>query len=1059
MMQSSMTPPIEQQMYTRERRGVFRTTEGFDTVAASPGLEPSFIKKVLHPYCVYDAPAELTGRSEKDETKFPAAIHLLHLDSGETILGQNVYQAADFTGLRSAFFAHNYVLPPERSEELMRTGRWLDAAFATSYDIEQGTVLPALSDLPGVPLKEQEAELSLGARSDALAEILAGLKLNEALFKRLLYAVMQAVATRRKVYIALDLPAEQVTAGAKELLRLLYATLPYAFRRQLGFMTFAKEPQAKKGIHLQFVERGTLRPKDRNTEKDFTFDLMSGRVTHADATVANLPYMDFAWSLLHDPQAATPFYSFADEMLSGMEPGRDLSVEAYGELSLFYRLELGHEDLYLNNKSGVLSGLLTYLKPEAAIQRRTRLNELFLTLLSRELNNVKRENVPEEPVAARIGEYFSVATPVVQARIVDYFIYAINNARTQKRMRAVQELYSLLDRNVALNRAFFGKVLTNDSLTKLLFEPYLDSQLKHTESAANVVDVIENWVLSHPSSIHNDFLLERTASELRERLCSAPNPVQSANEALSRVSVLDRVSTSMEEPVDTGITGQVGQSEVVARPERKSGADAAALSYQEQLTRLADKLAYVINLFMIQDLDLERVGRAHLLSIDILQHDREVRDWAARQGSDVSARTNMMLAARAWLSGEGRDEEDLEALSLTERNELQRWTRRWLADELRERPDQDAFAALPLAFYRGGSGAKLDYAGLIEFVRSTAGSERGLYPFLEWSGNQRLFVRGSQASKPYSDAIVAYFKAHDREAFKSKSAFKPYYARASKTMKPTYDRAKSELSSSLVRLLTGKRKNVFLGSFVVILILGIAGGTYALMGNNAEPPAASPTPVQDPAIPAEPEVSLADQMAYIAPATEEGSTATASQLVIRFRNEADRDALQTDKLQLKLVDGTVVELEDATNEWESFNRNEEPDAVDSSDGESQDTAAGNSGDSSDGSSESTSTDTIDGTQSSNDGSQGSDSPTTSDSTESTNESSSDGAGTTPSGSSNSTMAGEEGSAVTEPLTVEAADRLYPFGKQVSLPADMDPANIVSIQSGTTVIELSLQPEA
>lgn len=45
MMSSSMTPPIEQQMYTRERRGVFRTTEGFDTVAASPGLDPSFIKK------------------------------------------------------------------------------------------------------------------------------------------------------------------------------------------------------------------------------------------------------------------------------------------------------------------------------------------------------------------------------------------------------------------------------------------------------------------------------------------------------------------------------------------------------------------------------------------------------------------------------------------------------------------------------------------------------------------------------------------------------------------------------------------------------------------------------------------------------------------------------------------------------------------------------------------------------------------------------------------------------------------------------------------------------
>ncbi|WFR64101.1 glycosyltransferase [Paenibacillus amylolyticus] len=810
MMRSSVTPPIEQQLYTRERRGVFRTTEGFDTVAASPGLDPSFIKKVLHPYCVYDAPAELTGRSEKDETKFPASIHLLHLESGETILGQNVYQSADFTGLRSAFFAHNYVLSAESSEKQMKQGGWLDAVFATSYDIEQGTVLPALAELPitsgsgqGMPRDAQPGS-SLNADSSP-GQLLSALKMNEVLFKRLLYAVMQSVATRRKVYIALDLPAEEVTAGAKGLLRLLYTTLPYAFRRQLGFMTFAKEPQAKKGIHVQFVERGTLRPKDRNTEKDFTFDLVSGRVTHADASVAKLPYAEFAWALLQEPGAADAFYTFADEMLSGMEPGRELSIEAYGELSVFYGLEQGMEELYLDNKSHVLSGLLTYLKPEGGARRRSRLNELFLTLLSRELDSVKRENVPEEAVAARIGEYFSVAAPVVKSWIVDYFIYGVNNARAQKRMRAVQELYAVLDRDTQLNRAFFDKVLANQSLSKLLFDPYLENQLKRTESAVNVVELIQRWVTSHPSAIHYSFLLERTASELRERLCSAPNPVQSANEALQRVSILDRVPA--EGKYDTGIAARIGQSGSTERPDRKGGSPSVSQdpAYQEELTRLADKLAYVVNLFMIQDLDLDRVNREQLLSIDILQHGNEVREWAARQGSDVSTRTNMMLAARAWLSGEGNEEEALEALSLAERNELQRWTRRWLAEELQTKPGIAAYEALPMAFYRGGSGSnRLDYSGLIEFIRINASRAEGLYPFFEWSGDQRMFVRGANAHKGYADALVAYFKAHDREAFKSKSAFKPYYARANKAMKPAYDRAKTELSSPLVRMLTGK---------------------------------------------------------------------------------------------------------------------------------------------------------------------------------------------------------------------------------------------------------------
>ncbi|OMF66484.1 hypothetical protein MKY66_27795 [Paenibacillus sp. FSL R5-0766] len=1071
MMRSSVTPPIEQQLYTRERRGVFRTTEGFDTVAASPGLDPSFIKKVLHPYCVYDAPAELTGRSEKDETKFPASIHLLHLESGETILGQNVYQSADFTGLRSAFFAHNYVLSPERSEEQMKQGGWLDAVFATSYDIEQGTVLPALAELPISPRSGQGGATDAGVGSPT--QVLSTLKMNEVLFKRLLYAVMQSVATRRKVYIALDLPAEEVTAGAKGLLRLLYTVLPYAFRRQLGFMTFAKEPQAKKGIHVQFVERGTLRPKDRNTEKDFTFDLVSGRVTHADASVAKLTYAEFAWALLQEPAAADAFYTFADEMLSGMEPGREHSIEAYGELAVFYGLEQGMEDLYLDNKSHVLSGLLTYLKPDGGLQQRSRLNELFLTLLSRELDSVKRENVPEEDVAARIGEYFSVATPVVQSRIVDYFIYGVNNARAQKRMRAVQELYAVLDRDPQLNRAFFDKVLANESLTKLLFEPYLDNQLKRTESAANVVEVIRRWVTSHPSAIHYSFLQERTANELRERLCSAPNPVQSANEALQRVSILDRVS--VEGTYDTGITARIGQTEATARPNRKGGSPSASQdpAYQEELTRLADKLAYVINLFMIQDLDLDRVNREQLLSVDILQHGNEVRDWAARQGSDVSARTNMMLAARVWLSGEGNEEEALEALSLAERNELQRWTRRWLAGELQAHPGIAAYEALPMAFYRGGSGSnRLDYPGLIEFIRTNASRAEGLYPFFEWSGDHRMFVRGSNAHKGYADAIVAYFKAHDREAFKSKSAFKPYYVRASKTMKPVYDRAKTELSSPLVRMLTGKRKNLF-GLILLILVLGIAGGTYAWMKDSVEPPAASPPSTQEPVIPAEPEVQLAEQIAYMIPASEQEGTESPAQLVIRFRNDTGSTEFEQGPLQLTMKDDSTQEL-DATGKWESFNRNEEPDTQDTSDGGSGSTSEESTDGSSAGNSENT--------EQTEDGDQQADPLTSGDSTPDpatdtttgtgTNTSSNAASGDTDQGtdadhatgstSPDTSVSNEQDADATTPapMSIGEVDRLYPYGLQIDLPANMDAESIVSVKStqgNMTVIQLMPQP--
>lgn len=94
---------ITQQMYTRQRRGVYRSTEGFDTVAKSESLDNNFVKKILHPFCLYDAPAELSARGEKNEEVYPAALHLFHTETNDTVIGQSRYLAADFTGQRSAF--------------------------------------------------------------------------------------------------------------------------------------------------------------------------------------------------------------------------------------------------------------------------------------------------------------------------------------------------------------------------------------------------------------------------------------------------------------------------------------------------------------------------------------------------------------------------------------------------------------------------------------------------------------------------------------------------------------------------------------------------------------------------------------------------------------------------------------------------------------------------------------------------------------------------------------------------------------------------------------------
>lgn len=104
------------------------------------------------------------------------------------------YQATDFTGQRSAFFAHNFVVPASRSEEIVQNyGDWLHADFARSYDGELGGTLPELSDIPVI-------------RTDRRPDPIAGLRLlgiNEGIFKALLQAVMLSVAGKKKSILPL----------------------------------------------------------------------------------------------------------------------------------------------------------------------------------------------------------------------------------------------------------------------------------------------------------------------------------------------------------------------------------------------------------------------------------------------------------------------------------------------------------------------------------------------------------------------------------------------------------------------------------------------------------------------------------------------------------------------------------------------------------------------------------------------------------------------------------------------------------------------------------------
>ncbi|UHA75103.1 GAP1-N2 domain-containing protein [Paenibacillus sp. 481] len=789
---SSFHPkPIQQQMYTRERRGIFRSTEGYDTIAKSRGLDSSFIKKVIHPFCVYDAPTELTVRGEKDAALYPAAMHLFHTDSGETVLGVSQYQAADFTGLRSAFFAHNYIISAEQSAEIVANyPSWLNASFTDSYDIERGMELAELERLPVVG-----KQLAASSHKALLTE----LNIHEKLFKQLLFAVMSAVAGKKKVYVALDVPIEHVSERAKLLLEVLYACLPHAIRRQLGFMTYANEPQSKKAIHLMFVEKGSLRPNDRNIEKDYTFDIATGRVTNVELDWSAQPYLDFAWSNLGRLERAESFYSFAELMLADMELPRKSALTSYHELAVLYQIEEGGIASYEANKSTVLRSLLDYLAPQGALVGKRRLNELFLALFKREFDAVKLGAVPEPSLVECFKDYYRLAGSGIEGALVECMIRTINNASapafstsssfassnspSRKTGTGVSAFYEIVEQNPALSKAFFDKLL-DSGLAATLFEPYILTKFQAAPRARDVINSVQEWSRIHPQVLRLPAFADLAKGQLVDKLEREVDLVAAVNEAREQLGKLRHASLSDE---------------------------------------LFNSFYVTVSLMLLTNVKLDSLTKEQLLQMDLFKQAGEVSALVAPLEQRLKSKAAVMQSAYRWFSERAPDETVFDGITSMEMDSVQQLGRSWLQHEVE--PTQ--FERMVLAYYRiANDDMLIEYGALLHFVHKHAKEKQTVYAFINWSAKHPDFTQGRKLHPTYAAAILTYFKKHDRDAFKKRSNRKQYFNTAVPTLKVVYDKAKLELSSPLIRFFSRSKRSILLGSIISVSVAVIGAGAY-----------------------------------------------------------------------------------------------------------------------------------------------------------------------------------------------------------------------------------------
>ncbi|MBP2000793.1 hypothetical protein J2Z69_001824 [Paenibacillus shirakamiensis] len=881
---ASASGPIEQQVYTRERHGIFRPTEGFDTVAKSEGLDPSFIKKVLHPFCVYDAPAELLASGEKDGRAYPESIHVFHTDSGEAVIGRNIYQPADFTGLRSAMFSHNYVLSSASRDAIVEDyAQWIYTDFMDHYDVDQGVNLPSLLKLP--VQKDQG-----GSPADQPYTLLEELCISEQTFKQLIYTVMLSASGGRKVYIALDVPASYISTAAQPLLELIYRALPWAYRRMLGFTTYAKEPQSRKGIHISFVERGSLRPGDRSIEKDYIYDLATGRNTSLDLDWAQQPYLDLVWDRLDRPQELENFYRFADDMVQDMGVGTIMSVASYHELCRLYQIEAGDSSEYVAHQSAILRSMLDYLSPPGALRSKERLNDLFLAIFDQEFDALQVGQSPDVFVAECFRDYYALDPRSHERKIVEYFMRALLMARNEPEL--FHSLYALIDGNVGLHKAFFNRILSHSEIASLLFIPYLQNKLEGTTQAKEIVSLVLDWDRFDPNvwkeHAHVEILLTTFEAKLkRERdLAGAVQDIESQ---------LSRSSTTIEKTSGRGESG---------------------------IRDLLDEAAQRI---LLTELDLERLTPTQMNKISFIQKPERASDVGQRQRGQVNRNSNVdiepmtsqassagkhregnkeaggpqlrtkravLKALHQWFGSKVASPSLFDPLSPGEMEQVQRIGRRWLRDEV----NQGQFENVALAFCVGGTRDAVDFAMLVDGLRRMAATPEVMYQFFAWSNQEPSYVLGkSRFHGSYEKAIYQYFKKYDADALKKRSNWKTYFSTVEDPLKSVYEKARLELTSPLSRIL---RKPFMLIAFIVVI--GALGTWSILQLTHTPEPAVVVPPVVDKPVtpPASEKPKLPERAVYAAQVTN-AKGKTMIQLHFLFSDAEACRALDT-KIPLKV---------------------------------------------------------------------------------------------------------------------------------------------------------------
>ncbi|MGH4138190.1 hypothetical protein [Clostridium sp.] len=323
---------IQQHYYTREKSGLYSATPGYDTTSKSVGLEDKLIVEVLHNYCFYEAPFELI--QEENLNEYPKALMCFNIPYREMVIGCSSFAGKDYTGQRNRFLAHNYVVSKVQKEFYIRNPERIFYAefkipnlnYPVQDNYSQGSSETFLEELTDIPMDKQSYEIS------TVDKFFKKLRIQDSMYKKLLSACFDSVLNNRKIYIVLNVPAQELSKCSKRLMEFIYRGLPYVVRRKFGFITYVKDSKSKEYINLYFVAKGGIRLSNVEQSLAYVFDFQAEEYLNVKTLEKENDYLNFAWDNLGNEKILNESFHKDDKYIKEKQQQQGVSLEEYNQI-------------------------------------------------------------------------------------------------------------------------------------------------------------------------------------------------------------------------------------------------------------------------------------------------------------------------------------------------------------------------------------------------------------------------------------------------------------------------------------------------------------------------------------------------------------------------------------------------------------------------------------------------------------------------------------------------------------------------------------------------------